>query len=301
MTNPALAKLGLGPNDRAIIFHADDIGMCQSTITAYKELLDYGLLSSASTMVPCPWFPAAAQLLRQEANNPRLDIGVHTTLTSEMDQMRWGPISTRDRETGLIDDEGYFYRTTAELQARADPAAVAQELAAQVASALDAGIDVTHIDSHMGAAFCPQFLASYVQIGFQHQVPAFVFRRSAEEHIANGQPADAAAAAVQAVAEIEANGMPILDKLHVMPLSELNDISDRQAHAQSVIDALPAGTITYFIIHPAHDTPELRALTASWPARVGDFELLRSDSWRAAVKSSGIQIINYASLRELMR
>lgn len=301
MTNPALTKLGLGPKDRAVIFHADDIGMCQSTITAYKELLDYGLLSSASTMVPCPWFPAAAQLFQAEASNPHLDIGVHTTLTSETDAMRWGPISTRDRATGLMDDEGYFYRTTAELQARADPAAVAAELAAQVAAALDAGIDITHIDSHMGAVFCPQFFASYVQLGFQHRVPAFIFRRSEEEHIASGHPAEVAAAAVQAVAEIEANGMPILDKLYVMPLTELGNAADRQAHAQSVLDSLPAGTITYFIVHPAHDTPELRALTQSWPARVGDYELFRSDSWRTAVESSGIHVLNYRSLRELMR
>lgn len=298
MTNPALTKLGLSPTDRAIIFHADDIGISQSSITAYKDLLDYGLLSSASTMVPCPWFPAAARLFRAEAENPRLDIGVHTTLTSETDQMRWGPISTRERATGLLDDEGYFYRTTAELQARADPAAVATELAAQVTVALDAGIDITHIDSHMGAVFSPHIFASYVQIGFQHRVPAFVFRRSEAEHIASGQPAEAAAAAVQVVAEVEANGMPILDKLYVMPLT---DIGDRQTHAKAVLDSLAPGTITYFIVHPAHDTPELRALTGSWPARVGDYELFRSDSWRAEVESSNIHILNYRSLRDLMR
>lgn len=298
MTNPALTKLGLSPTDRAIIFHADDIGMCQSSVTAYKDLLDYGLLSSASTMVPCPWFPAAARLFRQQQENPKLDIGVHITLTSEWDQMRWGPISTRDSQTGLIDNEGYFYRKTDDIQARATPAAVAQEMATQIEQALDAQIDITHIDSHMGAVFCPQFLPDYVELGFKHKVPAFIFRRSAEQFIASGYSPEIAAASVRSIAEIEANGMPIFDQVQMMPLTE---IGDRQAHAQSIIDALPSGSITYCIIHPAQDTPELRALTPKWAARVGDYNLFRSDSWRAAVEASGLNVIGYRALRDLMR
>jgi len=265
--NPALTQLGLAKTDRAIIFHADDIGMCQASVSAYAELLEFGLLSSASTMTPCPWFPAAARIFRQQQQNPKLDIGVHITLTSEWDQMRWGPLSTRDSQSGLLDDEGYFYRKTDDIQARANPATVAQEMATQIELALDAQIDITHIDSHMGAVFCPQFFPDYVRLGFEHNVPAFIFRRSEEQFIASGYSAEIAANGVQLIAEIEANGMPILDQFQMMPLS---DIGDRQAHAQSIIDALPPGSITYFIIHPTQKTPELRALAPDWAARVGD-------------------------------
>ena len=95
--NPILAHLGFRPDDRVVIIHADDLGMCHATIPAVAELFDAGLVSSAATMVPCPWFPAVAAYARA---NPAVDIGVHATLTCEWDACRWGPLSTRERHRG---------------------------------------------------------------------------------------------------------------------------------------------------------------------------------------------------------
>ena len=57
--NPFLKKLGFTDHDRVVIFHADDLGMCQSGLAAFKEMIAVGLLSSGSVMVPCSWFPPA--------------------------------------------------------------------------------------------------------------------------------------------------------------------------------------------------------------------------------------------------
>ena len=54
--NPALRKLGLADDDRAVIIHTDDIGMCQASLAAFADLVDFGLISSGATMVPCPGF-----------------------------------------------------------------------------------------------------------------------------------------------------------------------------------------------------------------------------------------------------
>src|SRR5215207_9167184 len=107
--NPALRRLGFADSDRVAIIHADDIGMCQASITAFADLSAFGLISSGAVMVPCAWFPSAAAASRARPDD---DLGVHLTLTCEWDACRWGPISTRDPESGLIDAEGYFYRTT---------------------------------------------------------------------------------------------------------------------------------------------------------------------------------------------
>ncbi len=52
--NPLLAKLGLSDEDRVLILHTDEVGIYQASLDAYRELLDFGLISTASTMVPCP-------------------------------------------------------------------------------------------------------------------------------------------------------------------------------------------------------------------------------------------------------
>jgi predicted glycoside hydrolase/deacetylase ChbG (UPF0249 family) len=152
--NPLLRALGFAETDRVAIVHADDIGMCQASVAAFAELADAGLVTSGAVMMPCGWAPAAAAWARA---HPATDIGVHLTLTSEWDAYRWGPLSTRDPASGLLDADGYFPRTTAAVQA-ADPEAATRELEAQVARALAAGIDVTHVDTHMGAVNHPRLI-----------------------------------------------------------------------------------------------------------------------------------------------
>src|SRR5690349_9171744 len=139
--NPALQQLGFGPQDRVVIIHADDIGMCRATLPALADLLDVGLVSSAAVMVPCPWFPQVAAWCRA---HPAVDMGVHLTVNSEWETYRWGPLSTRDLASGLLDDAGYFHAWPPATFAQADPSAVAAELRAQVARALQAGIRPTH-------------------------------------------------------------------------------------------------------------------------------------------------------------
>ena len=56
-------------------------------------------------MAPCPWFPEAVRLLRA---HPGFDVGVHFTLTSEWDNLKWGAVS--DAAT-VVDENGYFFRT----------------------------------------------------------------------------------------------------------------------------------------------------------------------------------------------
>jgi predicted glycoside hydrolase/deacetylase ChbG (UPF0249 family) len=102
--NPILRRLGLADEDRAVIIHTDDIGMCLSSVTAFAELWEAGIISSGAVMVPCPWFLKAAAFSRE---HPEADLGVHSTLTCEYDVYRWGAVSTRDPRSGLT-DEGAF-------------------------------------------------------------------------------------------------------------------------------------------------------------------------------------------------
>jgi len=136
---------------KRVVIHEDDVGMSHGANTAFVELSKLGTCSSGSVMVPCPWFPEAAEIA---AADPALDVGVHLTLTSEQKSYRWRPLTTPPKSAGMTDDHGYFWPTVPQAR-KAAPEAVEAELRAQIAVAVAAGIDPTHFDAHMGTAQMP--------------------------------------------------------------------------------------------------------------------------------------------------
>jgi predicted glycoside hydrolase/deacetylase ChbG (UPF0249 family) len=296
--NSFLSKLNLPEDARVVVIHADDIGMSYSTVAGFPALLDAGILSSAAVMTPCPWFPGAAAMLREMRGHPRLDVGVHLTLNSEWSRYRWGPLSTRDRASGLLDGEGYFHRLEMHVWSHADAGAVETELRAQIDAALAAGVDVTHIDSHMGTLFHPRLLGVYLKLAREYSVPAFLLRPNAE-HIqsANLSPEDERAL-MRIINESEAWGLPFFDHFHVM---DLNHHENRLGQARSVLSALPPGSMTYLILHPAMDAPDLQAFAPDWQARIADYQLLADPAFEQLLAELGITVIGMRALREAMR
>lgn len=291
--NPFLKKLGFSAGDRVAIVHADDIGAYQASLPAIDELFAAGLVSSCATMVPCPWFPAVAAWAQ---HNPTVDVGVHATLTAEYASYRWGPISTRDPASGMLDAQGYFHRTT-QATLTAAPHAVAAEHQAQLERALAEGIDVTHIDSHMGASFAPEFLTGYLAAAANGRVPTFLPRLGPSVPTF-GIPAEEIDQLVALQRDLEQQGLPLVDQFAFMPLDRH---ADRIAHAKALFDGLPAG-LNYVILHPAIDTPEIRAITpGDWQARVADHAAFTSAELRDYVRQSGVQVIGWRTIRDAMR
>lgn len=291
--NPLLKHLGFADDDRVVIIHIDDVGMCHAALQAFIDLWDAGTISSGAVMTPCPWFPATAEWARA---NPDVDLGVHATLNAEWSTYRWAPVSTRDRATGLLDAGGYFHAVATEVWAAADPEAVRVEIDAQVEQALAAGIDVTHVDTHMGTITHPRFIQGYLQTLVRFRRPGLVPRMTEKEfllyHVAEDPPT--AALFAQMVRDLEATGLPLIDAIDYMPL---DDPDDNLGLAMHKLDALQPG-ITHFLMHPAIDTPELRAMTPDWPSRVANYEAFISREMRAYLRTAGIHIIGYRPLRD---
>ena len=292
--NPALKKLGFSRDDRVVIIHTDDIGMCQASVDAFADLWEFGLISSGAVMVPCPWFLEAAEFAKA---NPDVDLGVHLTLTSEYETYRWGPISTRDPVSGLMDKDGYFHQLSEGVWENADPEAAFLELDAQISKAISAGINLTHIDTHMGSVAHPKFMQGYIQLAAKYGLPAMVPRMSGEELI-ESQGVDEATAKMftNLINSLEDMEMPLVDRLSSL---QLEDPTDRFGHALLALQSLKPG-ITHFIIHPAKDTPELRHIADSWDCRSADFITFMHDGLRDFIKNEGIQIIGYKALKDLM-
>jgi predicted glycoside hydrolase/deacetylase ChbG (UPF0249 family) len=292
--NPILKKLGLSYKDRVAVIHADDIGMCQATLPAISDLFDFGLVSSAAIMAPCPWFQGAARYARE---HPEADFGVHLTLTSEWDHYRWAPLSTRDPASGLLDSEGYFPRTEASVQEAAAPEVVAVELEAQIQHALKAGIVPTHADAHMGTLFHPRYLSVYFEAALKHGLPPLMTRLGEDQLRDLGLDAETAAAVMGAAGAMEARGVPLYDQITGMPL---DNHENRLETAQALFDALPAG-LSYFILHPSVDTPELREIAPDWRCRVADYNTFSNPQLKKHIDGQGIHIIGFRKLQQLLK
>lgn len=293
--NPFLQELGYEANDRVLIVHADDIGMCQASTSVLSELFEAGIVTSAASMVPCPWFLEAAELCRQ---NPEFDMGVHLTLNAEWSRYRWGALSTRDQASGLLDADGFLHSSTAATHDQADPQAVALEIQAQFEAALRAGIDPTHIDSHMGTLFDARFLEAYLGLAKRHKLPAMFFNEPASLVLQSqgiGQYLDVDF--LKPYWQDLGPSMPMFDAMLMLPLDNPHD---QVGLCKQIVDQLQPG-LTMLIVHPAHDTPELRALTPSWASRVANYEACVSSELRDYIEKSGVQLIGYRPLRDLMR
>ena len=82
-----------------------------------------------------------------------------------------GAADRPSRASGLVDDLGYFHPDVATTRRLAHPEAVEAELRAQIETAYAAGIDVTHLDAHMGCALSPEFCDIYIRLGLEYRLP----------------------------------------------------------------------------------------------------------------------------------
>lgn len=127
---------------KRLLVTADDFGMCHAVNAGIVRAMREGIVASSNFLVPCPWFSEALTLAKRHA----LPIGVHLCVTSDWDNLRWGPLT---RAPGLCDDLGYFHPGFAPLLERATDEEILAEYLAQVERVRRLGFEPTHLDTHM--------------------------------------------------------------------------------------------------------------------------------------------------------
>jgi chitin disaccharide deacetylase len=272
--------------ERAVIFHVDDLAMCHGGNRAYLELAQSGLVTCGSVMVPCPWFREIAEAA---AADPDLDLGVHLTLTSEWQHYRWRPLSTMSRASGLIDDDGYFWRDVASLRARLVPEAAEAELRAQIDRAQQAGLRPSHIDAHMAAAMLPELIDVHLRLAMDYGLVPALPRgiRWAPERDSY----------LAALAQLDAAGLPVIDHFRGTLPVPAEETAPRYREA---IAGLAPG-VTLFALHAT--TPgEIVTIApdhAGWRTR--EYALFASGAVARWCDAAGIAPIGYRAIQQLWR
>ena len=150
-------KLGYPADSKLLIIHADDLGVSHSENIASIEAIEKGSVNSASVMMPTPWVLEAIEYTKSNPNTH--DFGLHLVLSSEWKLYKWGPVSSKDKVSSLVNEHGYFHDTCI---TKLNLAEVETELKAQVDRAYAMGLKPTHLDSHMGCLFqTPELMEIY--------------------------------------------------------------------------------------------------------------------------------------------
>jgi chitin disaccharide deacetylase len=251
-----------GATEIRLIARADDMGAGQAINEACIQAYTEGIVRSVEVIVPGPWFLDAVRLLKQ---HPDLDIGVHLTLTSEWDRIKWRPLT---HAPSLVDADGYFFPTTrAFTQAGPKPEEVERELRAQIDMARRLlGNRVSHVSAHMGAATAtPELKGVTAKLAKEYNL------RTDE----NLNPAP--------------------------PFGNRTLSSDQRERAlMAVLEKLPRGD-WLMVEHPGYDTPETRAMGHQGYENVATDRsnvrrALTSERVKKIVKQRGIKLIGYNEL-----
>ena len=282
---PLQVRLGYPRDAKLLILNADDLAVSHSEDVASFAALDQKLITSATVMVPCPWFTEVAAYAKAHSD---ADVGLHLTFTSEWQGYRWGPTATRALVRSLVGPDGYFYASTKEFAEHAELDEVEMEIRAQIERAKAMGLEPSHLDSHMRALYrTPELFGVFLKVAHEYKVPIRMAR--------NDQP-------FQSVLSLMAPGDPVPNAIYSpgadVPASGWND------YYVNLIKNLQPG-VTEVFVHLAHDDVESQAIMGDHPDwgaawRQREFAAVSSPEVRKALEDNHVILIGWREVKKLL-
>ena len=260
-----------------LIVRGDDMGYSHAGNEAIRKCYQDGIETAIEVLVPSPWFPEAVQFLEQM---PNVDVGIHLTLTSEWDNIKWRPLSDCP---SLRDADGYFYpmlrpnknylkRSVAENDWKL--ADVEKEFRAQIELALKKIPRISHLSGHMGCT------------NLDSDVAVLVKKLAQEYHIPHFDQ------------NLQDSGVTYTGYVGAHTTS-----AEKLQSFLKMLDSLEPGKTYLFVDHPGFDTPEVQGIHHIGYENVATDRQGVTDTWtnprvKEAIKARGIQLIGYDGLKK---
>lgn len=255
-----------------LIVRGDDMGYTHSgngaLIKCYKE----GIETSIEVIVPSPWFPEAVKLLQQ---NPTVDVGIHLALTSEWENVKWGPLTD---SPSLKDSNGYFfpmvypnknYPGKSIQENHWNIKDIEKEFRAQIVLALKNIARISHISSHMNCT------------NITDEVKALTKKLAQEYHI-----------------DIDLEDYKVTSVNYDGPSKTS---AEKIQSFLKMLNKMEPGNTYFFLDHPGFDNEELQAVyhigyEGVAADRQGVTDVFTNEKVKALIKEKGILLISYKDL-----
>ncbi|MFV0417152.1 MAG: serine hydrolase [Dysgonomonas sp.] len=264
-----------GPN---LILRLDDIGSLRSANAAAGMIPSYQKGTTIEVMAVGPWFMDAVNQIRTHYPNP--DIGIHLTLSSEWDNIKWRPLT---QCPSLTDKNGYFfpkiypdsaYQNLSLIENKWNIKEIEQEFRAQIEMVLRNLPNTSHITGHMGA------------INFDSKVLDMVNRLSEEYGLTH----------------IEDNDAKEKYKVEFVTYDgPRSNVVEKKQSFINMLNKLEAGKNYIFVAHPSlynFETSTIKHTGYEWVAedRQGETSIL-TDPWiEHTMREKKISFTDYGTL-----
>ena len=244
-----------------LIVNADDFGLTPGVNRAIEELHHAGVVTSATLMATGPAFPDAIAIAHR---NPALGIGCHIVMIDGAPACDPRAISTL-----LGPDRRNFRRSLASfaiavVRGQIDPDHITQEAIAQIRRIQDAGVSLSHVDTHKHTHLFPAVLRPLLRALELTGIPAI--RNPFEPRWTHtlGQGGLLRRTQLAALRQLE----PRFQTLRTAPIrttdgsigvSATGDLT-RESLTQ-LLGALPGDGTFELVCHPGYNDPDLARIT----------------------------------------
>lgn len=279
-------NLGFSSDEKLLIIHADDLGLSDSVNDTSMESLLKNTVTSASVIMNAEKVQEIADFSKKY---PKIDLGVHLTVTSEWKFHKWGGVLSNNDISSLLNSKNNFYWNKRKFTKNSKIKELHDELQAQVDLAISMGINVSHIDSHEGALFFdPDVFKTYLKIAENNNLLAFV-PVQASVHFDESFPKPKHAI--------------IIDQFFMAEAGIKHE--DMEGYYLDILDNLEPG-LSEIIVHFGLDDDKMKEITvdkidygSKW--REMDYKIFNSEKFINSIKKNNIKLINYKDLENHIR
>jgi chitin disaccharide deacetylase len=286
---------------RRLIVNADDFGLTSGVNRAIAEAHQRGIVTSTTLMANGSAFTDAVTSAR---TMPRLSVGCHVGLVDG------SPILPADRVRGLVDENGRFpagFGSIAKsaLRKKLDPVEIEAEVTAQIRKIQQAGLTVSHVDSHKHVHMLPLIGGAIIRAAQSCGVrairnPFVPIAAIAFIHVARRPKLWTRYTETRLLRRFHSEFRELVVKAEMFTTDGSFGVISTGTLDPSIFDAIaasiPEGTWE-FVCHPGYVDAELgKVRTRLRESREQELSILTSEQARTALAKHGVELISYADL-----